>query len=65
MYNNIDEKGWCMLADVLKSNKTLKWLNLAGTNGGEKGCKELGEALKINKTIRVLNLCTLNYSILS
>jgi len=54
-----------MLADVLKSNKTLKWLNLAGTNGGEKGCKELGEALKINKTIRVLNLCTLNYSILS
>ena len=54
-----------MLADALKSNKTLKWLNLAGTKGGEKGCKELGEALKINKSIRVLNLCTLNYSILS
>lgn len=58
MYNNIDEKGWCLLADLLRDNNTLKWLNLAGTMGGDKGCKALGDSLKVNKTLRVLNLCT-------
>jgi len=42
---------------MLKKNKTLKWLNLAGTNGSESGCECIGDSLAINTTLRVLNLC--------
>eukprot|EP00826_Nyctotherus_ovalis_P058579 TRINITY_DN8064_c0_g2_i1.p2 TRINITY_DN8064_c0_g2~~TRINITY_DN8064_c0_g2_i1.p2 ORF type:complete len:101 (+),score=5.24 TRINITY_DN8064_c0_g2_i1:698-1000(+) len=48
-----------MLADVVAKSKSLKWLNIAGTNGGNDGCRAFGEALKANKTLRVLNLCRL------
>lgn len=57
MYNPIDENGWEFIGKMLNANKTLKWINLAGTKCGENGCKFIGNSIKNNKSIRVLNLC--------
>lgn len=65
MYNAIDDEGWCALADVVEKSKSLKWLNIAGTNGEHNGCRAFGQALKVNKTLRVLNLCRLVLTFIS
>jgi len=54
--SNIKAKGVKYLAEVLKSNKSLKVLYLGWNNIGNNGVKYLAETLKFNKSLKVLNL---------
>jgi len=54
--NFIGDKGAKLIAEALKENKTLTWLNLCRNDIGDEGAKLIAEALRINKTLTTLYL---------
>jgi hypothetical protein len=57
--DDIGVDGAAVVADFLRTNRTLIMLNIAGNNVGDKGVKTIVEALQANKNtaLAILNIC--------
>ena len=55
-YRNIGAEGARHLAEALKVNKRLEFIDLYNSNIGAEGAKALAEALKVNTSLEKINL---------
>ncbi|KAL1530683.1 hypothetical protein AB1Y20_001583 [Prymnesium parvum] len=53
--NDLHEKAICAIAEGLKYNKSITWLNLED-NLARKNAKDIGDMLKVNSTLTWLNM---------
>ena len=61
-YNNISDEGAIALANLLQTNRTIRWIDFCNNNIDNKGLKALADVVKTNSKVITLDLLDNNIS---